>query len=87
LIPPSGSSSVSPGFWRSPQSTSCGWLAGGEHGRLGIAAATNRLRLGDKIRLVPGHYDPTVNLYDWYVAVRGDRVEAVWPISARGAAY
>jgi D-serine deaminase-like pyridoxal phosphate-dependent protein len=61
--------------------------ASDEHGRLGIKAATNRLKLGDKVRLVPGHCDPTVNLYDWYVAVRGERVESVWPITARGAIY
>ncbi len=61
--------------------------ASDEHGRLGITAATNRLKLGDKVKLVPGHCDPTVNLYDWYVAVRGNRVEAVWPITARGAVY
>ena len=61
--------------------------ASDEHGRLGISAATNRLKLGDKVKLVPGHCDPTVNLYDWYVAVRGERVEAVWPITARGAVY
>ena len=34
--------------------------ASDEHGRLGISGATNRLGLGDKIRLVPGHCDPTV---------------------------
>jgi 3-hydroxy-D-aspartate aldolase len=61
--------------------------ASDEHGRLGISAPTNRLRLGDKVRLVPGHCDPTVNLYDWYVGIRGDRVEALWPITARGAVY
>jgi D-serine deaminase-like pyridoxal phosphate-dependent protein len=61
--------------------------ASDEHGRLVIGGATNRLRLGDKIKLVPGHCDPTVNLYDWYVGVRGDRVEAIWPIVARGAVY
>ena len=61
--------------------------ASDEHGRLAISGATNRLRIGDKIRLVPGHCDPTVNLYDWYVGVRGDRVEAIWPIVARGAVY
>ena len=43
--------------------------------------------IGDKIRLVPGHCDPTVNLYDWYVGIRGDRVEQLWPITARGAVY
>ena len=52
-----------------------------------ITGATNRLKLGDKIKLVPGHCDPTVNLYDWYVGIRGDRVEAIWPIVARGAVY
>jgi D-serine deaminase-like pyridoxal phosphate-dependent protein len=41
--------------------------------------------LGEKILLVPGHCDPTINLYDWYVCVRGGRVEALWPITARGA--
>ena len=32
--------------------------ASDEHGRLAVSAATNRLALGDKIRLVPGHCDP-----------------------------
>ena len=40
---------------------------------------------GDKLLLVPGHCDPTVNLYDWIVGVRGSRVECVWPVTARGA--
>jgi 3-hydroxy-D-aspartate aldolase len=61
--------------------------ASDEHGRLAVSAATNRLGLGDKIRLIPGHCDPTVSLYDWYVCVRGNRVEQVWPITARGAVY
>jgi hypothetical protein len=61
--------------------------ASDEHGRLAVSAATNRLGLGDKIRLIPGHCDPTVNLYDWYVCMRGNRVEQVWPITARGAVY
>ena len=74
-----------PTVWDEPATTY--ERASDEHGRLGITSATNRLQLGDKIRLVPGHCDPTVNLYDWYVAIRGDRVEAVWPITARGAVY
>jgi D-serine deaminase-like pyridoxal phosphate-dependent protein len=61
--------------------------ASDEHGRLGISGATNRLRMGDKIRLEPGHCDPTVNLYDWYVGIRRNRVEQLWPITARGAVY
>ena len=61
--------------------------ASDEHGRFAVSAATNRLGLGDKIRLIPGHCDPTVNLYDWYVSVRANRVEQLWPITARGAVY
>ena len=56
-----------------------------EHGTLDLTACNDRPRLGDRILLVPGHCDPTVNLYDWIVAYRGDRVEHVWPVAARGA--
>jgi 3-hydroxy-D-aspartate aldolase len=42
---------------------------------------------GDKIRLVPGHCNPTVNLYDSYVGIRSNRVEQLWPITARGTVY
>jgi 3-hydroxy-D-aspartate aldolase len=59
--------------------------ASDEHGRLDVAAATEGLEIGDKIRLVPGHCDPTVNLYDWYVGIRHSRVECLWPVAARGA--
>jgi D-serine deaminase-like pyridoxal phosphate-dependent protein len=58
-----------------------------EHGRLAFAAGAPRLALGDKLMLIPGHCDPTVNLHDWYVGVRGGRVEALWPITARGASH
>jgi 3-hydroxy-D-aspartate aldolase len=61
--------------------------ASDEYSRLGISDATNRLGLGGKIRLVPGHCDLTVNLYDRYVGIRGNRVEQFWPIIARGAVY
>ena len=44
------------------------------------------LSIGDKLKLVPGHCDPTCNLHDWYVGVRNGRVEALWPITARGKA-
>jgi 3-hydroxy-D-aspartate aldolase len=58
-----------------------------EHGRLGISGPANRLRIGDKIRRIPGHRDPTINLYDWYVCIRDNRVAQLWPITARGAVY
>jgi D-threonine aldolase len=59
--------------------------ASDEHGVIAVPAGIPNLRVGGKLRLVPGHCDPTVNLYDWLVGVRGERVECVWPVSARGA--
>lgn len=56
--------------------------ASDEHGWVEGAPAP---ALGDKLLLVPGHCDPTVNLYDWYVCVRRNVVEDLWPITARGA--
>jgi 3-hydroxy-D-aspartate aldolase len=45
------------------------------------------LKVNEKLRLVPGHCDPTCNVHDWYVGVRNGKVETVWPVSARGKAY
>ena len=63
-----------------------------EHGMLDVGACQNRPALGDKVLLIPGHCDPTVNLHDWYIGIRGlhtpdARVEAVWPVAARGAVF
>ena len=58
-----------------------------EHGVIDASACSVRPRRGDKVLLVPGHCDPTVNLHDWYVGVRNGKVEVVWPVSARGKAY
>jgi 3-hydroxy-D-aspartate aldolase len=54
-----------------------------EHGVIELNGACD-YALGEKIKLIPGHCDPTVNLHDHYVCVRSGRVEAVWPITARG---
>jgi D-serine deaminase-like pyridoxal phosphate-dependent protein len=56
-----------------------------EHGVITVGAEARPPLIGDRLWLVPGHCDPTVNLYDWIVGVRGTRVECVWPVSARGA--
>ena len=56
-----------------------------EHGVLEIAGRESALRVDEPDTLVPGHCDPTVNLYDWIVGVRDARVECVWAVTARGA--
>ena len=56
-----------------------------EHGV--ISDPDGVLEINEKLRLVPGHCDPTCNVHDWYVGVRNGKVETVWPVSARGLAY
>jgi len=56
-----------------------------EHGV--VEDSSGALAVNDKLKLVPGHCDPTCNVHDWYVGVRGGKVETVWPVSARGMAY
>jgi D-serine deaminase-like pyridoxal phosphate-dependent protein len=69
-----------PGLWQRPglafthASDEHGWVEGEEVPPL-----------GEKLLLVPGHCDPTINLYDWYVCVRRGIVEDLWAITARGA--
>ena len=71
-----------PTVWQRPELTYL--KASDEHGVLEVPAESP-LALGEVLMLVPGHCDPTVNLYDELVCIRGDRVEAIWPIAARGA--
>lgn len=58
-----------------------------EHGDIKIKNPKRTFQLGEKIKLIPPHCDPTVNLHDWYVVIRENRVEALWPITARGPGY
>jgi D-serine deaminase-like pyridoxal phosphate-dependent protein len=78
-----------PGVWNRPGLAYT--KASDEHGCVqalpGAAVPAAVPALGEKLLLVPGHCDPTVNLYDWYVCVRAGVVEALWPITGRGALY
>lgn len=55
-----------------------------EHLMLEAESSHDRPALGSVLRVVPGHCDPTFNLHDQLIAIRQGRVEALWPISARG---
>jgi D-serine deaminase-like pyridoxal phosphate-dependent protein len=57
--------------------------AGDEFGILTAEGGGKLPRIGDRLEFIVPHCDPTVNLYDRLYAVRGDRVEALWPIAAR----
>jgi 3-hydroxy-D-aspartate aldolase len=42
------------------------------------------LRIGERLELIPGYGDFTTVLHDRFHAFRGDRLEAIWPLTARG---
>lgn len=58
-------------------------FAGDEHGRLTLNAG-KQVSIGDRLEFIIPHCDPSVNLHDRIYAVRGDQVEAVWKVAARG---
>ena len=72
-----------PTVWQRPELRYTG--ASDEHGELEAGSETTMPKLGEKLRLVPGHCDPTIDRHDWYVGVRAGRVECLWPVAARGA--
>jgi D-serine deaminase-like pyridoxal phosphate-dependent protein len=74
-----------PLVWQRPDIRYVG--ASDEHGKLEAGSETEAPKLGEKLRLVPGHCDPTVDRYDWYVGMRDGRVECLWPVDARGGMY
>jgi len=55
-----------------------------EHGVLALGKDSERLRVGDRVSIVPNHVCTAVNLHDRLVGVHDDRIEAVWKIAARG---
>jgi D-serine deaminase-like pyridoxal phosphate-dependent protein len=55
-----------------------------EFGVIRYDKAERSYKVGDKLELIVPHCDPVVNEYDQLYAIRKDRVETVWPISARG---
>jgi len=59
-------------------------FSGDEHGTLALEGDGRAIQLGDRLELVISHCDPTVNLYDRIFVTRGEQVEAVWKIDARG---
>jgi 3-hydroxy-D-aspartate aldolase len=59
--------------------------ASDEHGKLTVSEEKPAPRLGERLLLVPGHCDPTVDRFDWYVVIKKERVVGLWPVAARGA--
>jgi 3-hydroxy-D-aspartate aldolase len=55
-----------------------------EFGVISFTEASKAYKIGDRLELIVPHCDPVVNLYDQMYGIRKDRVEVVWPVTARG---
>ena len=55
-----------------------------EHATLRVGPADRELRIGDRLELIPGYGDFTSFLHNEFYAIRGGKLEAVWPLAARG---
>ncbi|MSR82191.1 MAG: D-TA family PLP-dependent enzyme [Candidatus Latescibacteria bacterium] len=89
-----GSKSLSASVLQDGEHPSMGYLveypqarfsgASEEHGHVDVSACDPKPQIGERVQVLPVHPCPCVNEHDELVAVRQGRVEAVWPISARG---
>jgi D-serine deaminase-like pyridoxal phosphate-dependent protein len=55
-----------------------------EHGHVDVSHCARKPEIGERVQVLPVHPCPCVNEHDEMVAIRGGRVEAIWPILARG---
>lgn len=69
-----------------PQGASYDFM-GDEHGCVVLPEGAEPMAPGDTVVCVTPHCDPTVNLYDAYHVVRGDRLVDIWPVHSRGASW
>ena len=59
-------------------------FAGDEHGIIDLKDSRPGPKIGDKLTIIPGHCDTTINLYDHYIVVQAGKVVDVWSIDTRG---
>jgi D-serine deaminase-like pyridoxal phosphate-dependent protein len=55
-----------------------------EHGYVDLSRAEREFGIGDRVRVIPNHICVAVNLHEQVYGVRGDHVEEVWKVEARG---
>ena len=55
-----------------------------EHGFIDLRSASRPFEIGQKTRIIPNHICVAVNLHEFVYGVRGDTVEEVWKVEARG---
>ena len=71
-----------PLVWNRPDLRYVG--ASDEHGKIAFEPTAPPPDPGERLWLTPGHCDPTVDRFDWYVVIKNKRVHGLWPVAARG---
>ena len=54
------------------------------HGVVRVPEGSPVPHLGEVVAIVPNHVCPVVDLFDSFIAVRGDALVGTWPVDARG---
>ncbi|HZT31166.1 MAG TPA: alanine racemase [Bryobacteraceae bacterium] len=55
-----------------------------EHGYVDIREVSGTWKIGDRLHIIPNHVCVTVNLQESVYGIRGETVEQVWEVEARG---
>lgn len=94
VILDAGSKTMSASVFQAPHGPSMGYIveypearfynSSEEHGHIDVSACAKKPEIGERVQVLPVHPCPCVNEHDEMVAVRKGKVEAVWPIYARG---
>ncbi len=56
-----------------------------EHGHVDFSSCDRKPEIGERVHVIPNHCCAVSNLFNEVVGIRGNKVEVIWPIAARGA--
>ena len=56
-----------------------------EHGHVDFSKCQHKPEIGERVTVLPNHCCVVSNLFNQIVGARGDQVEVIWPVAARGA--
>ncbi|HEX7199319.1 MAG TPA: alanine racemase, partial [Dongiaceae bacterium] len=55
-----------------------------EHTTIELESPSETPRIGERLEFIVGYSDTTVHLHEEIVGIRRGRIEAIWPVAARG---
>ena len=58
-----------------------------EHGHVDLSTCSNKPQIGERVTVIPNHCCVVNNLFNQIFGLRGNRVEVIWPVAARGAVH